>query len=303
MESFYAPLHARDLPSMGDIDISLYLLCREIKKTHTVAVSGESADEVFGGYPSYRYHASAAAYRTLPVALRGMVRAAVRTVNGAGGDFGRRVRRFVEESELPVDLAWQHSRSAFTDTELELLYAPSFAGQVQTCERGSHVRESYKYFASSSAGDAVINYVDYETYLPGDILVKVDRMSMANSLELRAPLLDYRIAEFAAGLPRHWKWTPWEGKRILRRAAATVLPREVLTRRKQGFVAPIKSWFRGELKPFLRDVLHSSRAGHVIRTDYCEQLLERHSAGEAGIIERKLWSVFCYLLWHDKFSS
>ena len=148
-----------------------------------------------------------------------------------------------------------------------------------------------------------VMYWEATANLTGDMLVKVDRMSMANSLELRAPLLDYRVAEFAAGLPREWKWTPWAGKRILKHAAQAVLPESVLARRKQGFVPPIASWLRGELKPFLREVISSSRASRVVRRDYCEQLLARHAQGEFGNIERKLWCVLCYLLWHEKFAN
>jgi len=283
--------------------IPTYLVSEMARKHVTMALSGDGGDEVFGGYRSYQYHASAASYRRLPSVFRATMRAASRRVNGAGGGLGRRIRRFVEESELPVGLAWRHSRSIFTDAELDQLYTPEFAGQLEPDQRGFQLRESFRHFGAGAPEEAVLNFVDYETYLPDDILVKVDRMSMANSLELRAPLLDYRIAEFAAGLPRHWKWTPWQGKRILKQAAAAILPKSVLARRKQGFVLPIASWLRGDLKPFLQDVIHSRRGGLPIRLDYCEQLLQRHAAGEGGVIERKLWSVLCYLLWYEQFGS
>jgi asparagine synthase (glutamine-hydrolysing) len=89
----------------------------------------------------------------------------------------------------------------------------------------------------------------------------------------------------------------------LKRAAQRLLPPSVLARRKQGFVPPIAAWLRGELQPFAREVIASSRAGHIIRLDYCQQLLDRHARGESGIIERKLWCVLCYLLWHEKFAN
>ncbi len=124
---------------------------------------------------------------------------------------------------------------------------------------------------------------------------------MANSLEMRAPLLDYRIAEFAAGMPRSWKWTSTGGKKILKRVAASVLPKTALTRRKQGFVAPVAAWFRGELREFAHDIIASSAARDVIRLDYCEQLLARHAKGEQGNTERKLWSILCFLVWHEQY--
>ncbi len=206
-------------------------------------------------------------------------------------------------AELPVELAWCHSRAIFNDVDLENLYTPDFARKVAPEQRGFRMGDSFRHFSAGVRQEEVLNFVDYETYLPDDILVKTDRMSMANSLELRAPLLDFRIAEFAAGLPPQWKWTPWGGKRILKQAAARVLPKSVLTRRKRGFVAPIGAWLRGDLKPLFSDLLHSRSALHPIRLDYCEQLLERHAAGEGGLIERKLWIIFCYLLWHEQFGS
>jgi asparagine synthase (glutamine-hydrolysing) len=283
--------------------IPTYLVSEMAREHVTMALSGDGGDEVFGGYLSYRYHATVAAYRIVPVPFRTVMRAAATKANGSGGNLSRRVRRFVEEAELPVEQAWLHSRSLFTDTELEQLYTPAFAAGVSLPQRGFQIKESFAHFRGIDHDTAVLNLVDYETYLPGDILVKVDRMSMANSLELRAPLLDYRLAEFAAGLPREWKWSPRDGKRILKRAAKSVLPSSMLTRRKQGFVLPIASWLRNELQPFVREVIASSKAGQVIRLDYCLQLLERHKRRESVGLERKLWSVLCYLLWHEQFAS
>jgi asparagine synthase (glutamine-hydrolysing) len=283
--------------------IPTFLVSEMARKHVTMALSGDGGDEVFGGYNAYRYHVSAAAYRRLPHPLRAAVRAAAHSANGAAGTLGQRIRRFVDESELSVETAWRHSRSIFTDAELQQLYTPEFAQSIQLGKRGFQLRDSFRHFAGDTPHAAVLNYVDYETYLPDDILVKVDRMSMANSLELRAPLLDYRIAEFAAGLPRHLKWTPWSGKRILKRAAASVLPKQVLTRRKQGFVLPIAPWLRGELKPYFQEMLASQSRERPIRLDYCQQLLQRHADGEGGNIERKLWSILCYLVWREKFAS
>ncbi|HKW98479.1 MAG TPA: asparagine synthase (glutamine-hydrolyzing) [Bryobacteraceae bacterium] len=282
--------------------VPTYLVSEMARKHVTMALSGDGGDEVFGGYQAYRYHACAATYRKLPAGLRNIVRTAAQAVNGSGGHLGSRLQRFVEESELPVGVAWQHSRSVFTDAELAALYTPAFAEQVQVQDRGFQIQQSFQHFGPADRAAAVLNHVDYETYLPGDILVKVDRMSMANSLEIRSPLLDYRVAEFAAGLPREWKWTALAGKRILKRAAEAVLPRRVLGRRKQGFVLPIASWFRNELRPFLEEAISTSRSGQIIRLDYCRQLLDRHVESERGITDRKLWSVLCYLLWHEKFA-
>lgn len=283
--------------------IPTYLVSEMARKHVTMALSGDGGDEVFGGYDSYRYHFLAARYRSLPTHLRTAFRSAAGRVNGNVGSLGRRIHRFLSEAELPVNKAWLHSRSIFADEELENLYTPEFRATVPIDQRGFQIERSFDYFRQGRIDMAILNYVDYETYLPGDILVKVDRMSMANSLELRSPLLDYRVAEFAAGLKPEWKWNGRESKRILKHVAKSVLPGWVMKRRKHGFVAPLGSWLRGELHSFANDIISSSSAKHVIRLEYCRQLLERHARGESGGLERKLWSVLCYLLWFERFAS
>ena len=279
-------------------------LVSELARQHvTVALSGDGGDEVFGGYRSYGYHVNAENYKQLPSPVRAGLRGVAGMMNGGGGTLGQRLKRFVKEAELPVADRWLNSRSIFTDAQLNELYTERFANSGIADERGFGLRNSFEYFTKSEDALSSMNHVDYETYLPGDILVKVDRMSMANSLELRAPLLDYRVAEFGASLPRDWKWNGKEGKLVLKRAAAKILPQSALTRKKQGFVTPIGPWLRDELQPVMRDAIRRSKAGDLIRLDYCEKLLDRHVAGEGGGIDRRLWSILCFLLWHEKFAA
>lgn len=283
--------------------IPTYLVSEMARQHVTMALSGDGGDEVFGGYPSYRYHIYAANYRKVPAPLRSAVRSITSHLNGVGGKTGKRLKRFVNEAELPVEQAWFHSRSLLTAEDCEQLYTPEFQASLSSQDRADTLRDSFAYFRSFDSDANILNDVDYETYLPGDILAKVDRMSMANSLEMRAPLLDYRIAEFAAGLPRDWKWTAKESKKILKLAAARFLPEAALTRRKQGFVAPIGKWLAGELQPMAQDLIHRSRAGSTVRLDYCRSMFEAHAKGEVAGQERKLWTIFCYLLWHEQFAS
>ena len=283
--------------------IPTFLVCEMARKHVTMALSGDGGDEVFGGYDSYRYHTIASTYRRCPPPLRAILRQGISKLNGNLGTLGRRIQRFVSEAELPVNEAWRHSRSIFTDQELAQLYTDDFKEMIALNRRGFQIEESFEYFRGGGTDTELLNYVDYETYLPGDILVKMDRMSMANSLELRSPLLDYRVAEFAAGLQAEWKWNAYGGKRILKQVAKSVLPHWVLNRRKHGFVAPLGSWFRQDLKQFATDVICSSSGKQVLRLNYCQQLLDRVSRGEADGLERKLWSVLCYLLWCEEFGN
>jgi asparagine synthase (glutamine-hydrolysing) len=285
--------------------IPTYLVSQLARQHVTMALSGDGGDEVFGGYKSYRYHHLIDRYRNVPASLRASVKMATKVLAGAApGGLGRRVNRFVNEAELPVEIRWAHSRSIFTEAEQRKLYSPEIEAQLQAEQRGFRLRESFEYFLerSSDAGD-VINFVDYETYLPDDILVKTDRTSMAVSLELRAPLLDYRIAEFAASLPKEWKWDSRGGKYILKDTARKLLPDSILNRRKQGFVLPIAKWFQGELVPHVREKLNSTTAGNLLRLDYCNELLTAHQNYPNAGYDRKIWMILCFLMWHQQFLS
>jgi asparagine synthase (glutamine-hydrolysing) len=285
--------------------IPTFLVSQLAREHVTMALSGDGGDEVFGGYKSYRYHHLIDRYRNVPASLRASVKLASKVFAGAApGRLGRRVSRFVNEAELPVEIRWAHSRSIFTESEQKRLYSPEIEAQVQTERRGFRLRDSFDYFFQhSDDGGDVINFVDYETYLPDDILVKTDRTSMAVSLELRAPLLDYRIAEFAASLPKQWKWDSRGGKYILKDAAKKLLPDSILNRRKQGFVLPIAEWFRGELVPHVREKINSTGVGGILRLDYCNELLAAHQKYPNAGYDRKIWMILCFLIWHEQFLS
>ena len=285
--------------------IPTYLVSQLARQHVTMALSGDGGDEVFGGYKSYRYHHLIDRYRNVPASLRASVKLATKVLAGtAPGSLGRRLSRFVHEAELPVEIRWAHSRSIFSDAEQKRLYSPEIAARLQPECRGFRLQESFQYFFehASDRGE-VINFVDYETYLPDDILVKTDRTSMAVSLELRAPLLDYRIAEFAASVPKQWKWDSRGGKYILKDAARKLLPDSILNRRKQGFSLPIADWFRGELVPHVRDRLNSPGAGDILQLDYCNELLTAHQQHPNAGYDRKIWMILCFLMWRERFLS
>ena len=285
--------------------IPTYLVSQLARQHVTMALSGDGGDEVFGGYKSYRYHHLIDRYRNVPASVRASVKLASTVFAGAApGGLGRRINRFVNEAELPVEIRWANSRSIFSEAEQRRLYSPEITAQLQAGRRGFRLRESFEYFLKHSAEAAdVINFVDYETYLPDDILVKTDRTSMAVSLELRAPLLDYRIAEFAASLPKSWKWDSRAGKYILKDAARKLLPDSILNRRKQGFVLPIAEWFRGELVPYVRERIDAAGTGGLLRRDYCNELLAAHQNHPRAGYDRKIWMILCFLMWRERFLS
>jgi asparagine synthase (glutamine-hydrolysing) len=144
-------------------------------------------------------------------------------------------------------------------------------------------------------------YTDIKTYLPGDILVKVDRTSMAHALEVRAPLLDHEIVEYAASLPSRWKILGQQKKIILRKAFATLLPEDFLARRKQGFTVPLNSWFRNELRPlFVSAVLENRELDAFFSAKNLNRLWEIHQAGRVNH-GQLLWTVLSFALWHKEY--
>jgi asparagine synthase (glutamine-hydrolysing) len=143
---------------------------------------------------------------------------------------------------------------------------------------------------------------DFETYLPEDILTKVDRMSMAHSIESRVPLLDHEVVSFAASLPVHMKLRGTERKRVLKQAAASVLPAEVFARPKHGFGLPIGVWFRESLRDFVIDTLQSPRARQrgYFEPRFVDRVIREHLAGRREHTLR-LWQLLMFELWHREY--
>jgi asparagine synthase (glutamine-hydrolysing) len=140
-------------------------------------------------------------------------------------------------------------------------------------------------------------YLDLHNYLPDDILTKADRMSMAHSLEVRVPLLDHKLVEFAATIPPELNLNGGGGKRLLKKAMRSILPDEVIDRPKRGFAMPLASWFRGELEGFARDLLLSrrSRERNILNPAYVERLLDLHRAGRP--LDFQLWTLISFEMW------
>jgi asparagine synthase (glutamine-hydrolysing) len=159
-------------------------------------------------------------------------------------------------------------------------------------------------YAAAAALDDVttMQYVDLRTWLPGDVLTKADRMSMAHSLELRVPFLDRRVFAAAARLPAHLKVPPGTRvtKALLRQALRDVVPPSVVDRRKLGFPTPTRIWLRGTLGEWAGEVMHRSAAGGLLDLEYAQRLLAEHRRGSADH-SRKVWTVLTFCLWHAIF--
>jgi asparagine synthase (glutamine-hydrolysing) len=279
-----------------------YLVSCLARNSVKVVLSGDGGDELFGGYDTYVAQRLDRYYRLLPASLRRKGLPALFNwlpPQSAKKGLVNKAKRFVEGGALPAEL--QHTRwmMFMDDNDKAALYRPV----LRTALNGQTVSSSLEgYFQRVPHLDwlAQQQYVDLKTYLVDDILTKVDRMSMATSLEARVPLLDHRIVEFALSLPPYMKLHHGRTKVILRRAMSNRLPTAVLNKPKQGFSIPLKHWMRGSLRPLMTDVLS---ADCVRRRGYFEastvnRWMSEHLAGRANHSHR-LWALMVFELWHQ----
>ena len=292
---------------LADVSIFPTYLVSKLAREHvTVVLSGDGGDELFGGYEWYVAEKIARYYRHLPESLK------IRWIPSLMGLMPpspkkkgsvNKLKRFVEGSALPESLRHFRWSSFLTEDSKQDLYSEGMRQTVShelTCSRFT------AYFERNGEADRFWQeqFADIKTYLADDILVKVDRMSMANSLEARAPFLDYRIAEFAAGLPTSLKLKGFQTKYLLKRCMEAKLPPSILKRKKEGFSIPMKNWLQHELRPMLEDVLSPSRLKNegLFNAPYIEKLKADHLKGAANN-SHQLWSLMIFEIWRDTYLS
>ena len=268
----------------------------------TVALNGDGGDEVFLGYDRYRAAMLASRMDVMPGWARGAVGAAGRLVPRGGPRTRRdRLRRLL--AGVPLDEAARYSRwmAIFNSTQLQQLYTADFAEAVARIDPLASVSGAVSRSQRGSPAERAAQ-ADLETYLPDDLLVKVDIASMARSLELRSPLLDHRVVEFGLGLPLEHKLGGGEQKRVLRTLARRLLPDVIAARPKAGFGVPLDHWFRGELKAYARDMLLDprSRRRGLFRPEAVERLLSEHATGRAHHHGR-IWALLVLEVWFQLF--
>jgi asparagine synthase (glutamine-hydrolysing) len=267
--------------------IPLYFLARTASRYVTVVLSGEGADELFGGYTIYREPMSLAGIERLPDG----VRRGLRTLSGIIPE-GVKGRSFLERGTTPIEERYYGNARIFGPAEKARLIR--FAAQPHTAVTAHLYAE-----AAGLDDSTTMQYVDLNTWLTGDILVKADRMSMAHSLELRVPFLDQAVYAAAAGLPRELKLPAGRHttKHALREAMRGIVPASVVDRRKLGFPTPTRVWLKGQIGDWVAGLLADSRTGHLLDLGYVQRLLAEHRAGHADH-SRKVWTVAMFCLWH-----
>jgi asparagine synthase (glutamine-hydrolysing) len=280
----------QDEPVADPAAVALYFVARMASEEVKVVLSGEGADEVFGGYDIYREPAAVAPLQSLPGPLKQLLRSASRTLPD-----GFKGKNYLRRATTPLEQRYFGNAFIFTEHEKkELLNRELFR---EGWDLPTAVTETYYRQSSRYDGTTRMQHLDFFTWMPGDILAKADRMTMAHSLELRVPYLDHILFEFAATIPPRYKIRQGMTKYVLRQAASKYLPEEVCRRPKLGFPVPIAAWIRDHYRPQLQDLFRSETAAAYFNPAVLEQMLERHCLGQADY-GRKLWAVTIFLLWH-----
>jgi asparagine synthase (glutamine-hydrolysing) len=284
-----------DEPFADQSSVPTYLVSKLAREHVKVVLSGDGGDELFAGYTRYAVERDRQGFARLPrVVRRGlMAPLAGQLPHGARG------RNFIHNVALDPEERYLDNVSVFNALGKRSLYTADFRRALGGRETASEIFRAHA--ARANAGDHVASllYLDAKTYLPGDILTKVDRMSMAASLEARVPLLERDLVEFVSRMPASLKMRGAESKYVFKRAVRGLVPDEILDRPKQGFGVPIGEWINRELRERIHDTFADprTRSRGIVEPAYVDVLLAEHERGRRDH-SNPLWSLFVLELWH-----
>ena len=287
-----------DEPFADQSAIPTYMVSKLAREHVKVVLSGDGGDELFAGYTRYVIDRKRRGFGLLPRVIREgiMQPLSEKLPHSTLG------RNYIHNVALDPVNRYLDSVSVFTGLNKQLLYTSDFKKQLGT--DGGVLAEFREYAAKVQTGDPLdqLLHIDSKTYLPGDILTKVDRMSMAVSLEARVPLLDHKLIEFVMRIPASMKMSSLETKYIFKQAVKDLVPPEILTRSKQGFGVPMHQWLNDQLKDRMRDTLNGlqARQREYVDPHYLNVLLDEHERGRRDH-SPALWSLFMLELWHRTF--
>jgi asparagine synthase (glutamine-hydrolysing) len=276
-----------DDPLADPACVPLYFVSREARKHVTVVLSGEGADELFGGYNIYREPQSLEMFNKIPAVGKSFLRLLAKMMPE-----GMKGKSFIERGVTPMEERYIGNAKMFTEQEKKSL--------LHVYNDGLKYTDITKpLYAESRGYDPVdtMQYIDIHTWMRGDILLKADKMTMAHSLELRVPFLDKEVFKVASTVPTSLKTANGTTKYILRKAAEGVVPDHVLNRKKLGFPVPIRHWLKNEMNEWAKTIIRESQTDHLIQKDYVLRLLEDHCQNKADY-SRKIWTVLMFMVWH-----
>ncbi|WP_100332020.1 asparagine synthase (glutamine-hydrolyzing) [Bacillus xiapuensis] len=279
-----------DDPLADPACVPLYFVAREARKHVTVVLSGEGADELFGGYNIYREPQSLKVFNNIPGIFKSILKKVAQVMPE-----GMRGKSFIERGVTPMEERYIGNAKMFEETDKKLLL-PNYQSGLE------YTKITKRFYDETQGYDDVdrMQYIDIHTWMRGDILLKADKMTMAHSLELRVPFLDKKVFEVASQIPTRYKTANGTTKYILRKAAEGIVPDHVLNRKKLGFPVPIRHWLKDEMHDWAVKLIKESGTDHLINKQYVLQLLEDHCSGKMDY-SRKIWTVLIFMMWHAVF--
>lgn len=302
LDLFEHLMHFMDDP-IGDFSIfPTYLVSRLARKYVTVSLSGDGGDELFGGYETYLANYKANQFRRIPSFVRkGIIEPVINSFNPTAKKKGliNKSKRFVEGLQYEDELSHARWRLFLGDMVKQSLFTPDSLAQIKLSS-GDHILKLF-----DKAGDrGVLNrslYVDVKSYLVDNILTKVDRMSMAVSLEARVPYLDTDVVELAFQVPENLKANSKSMKIILKKVAAKYIPHDCVYRPKEGFSIPIKHWLNNEFKPLMNDLLsyQKIKSDGIFDYNLISKLKDEHSLGKENH-SHILWALMVFHDWKQR---
>ena len=270
--------------------VPLYFIAREARKHVKVVLSGEGADELFGGYTIYREPISLRAFEKMPPGLRrGLGKVSARIPEGKRG------KDLLRRGSIGIEERYYGNARIFRPDEMQHLLR-TYDDNVSYMDVTRKLYEQTTHLDGSTR----MQYIDLFTWLRGDILVKADKMTMANSLELRVPFLDTEVFAVGSSIPTDLKITKETTKYALRRALELIVPAHVINRPKLGFPVPIRHWLKDVMYDWAREIIASSQADELLDKAQALALLDAHRAGPHDY-SRKIWTLLVFLTWHGIF--
>tara|TARA_B100001123_G_scaffold219596_1_gene247803 strand:+ start:1315 stop:3213 length:1899 start_codon:yes stop_codon:yes gene_type:complete len=294
-----------DEPFADSSMIPMYYLARKTREHVTVALSGDGGDEIFGGYDRYIGLGLARRYQRVPKFIRsgllspllGMIRESPEKRNNL-----RRLKRLVHPPFDSAEQLYMRWMQQFIVQSHERAFTSDFKANIQTNGVwNDHMAIAFRRFDNPTLVKSA-QWVDLTTYLPGDLMVKTDRMSMAHGLEVRSPFLDHHLAEFAERIPAEQSIKSMSGKQTLKRAYSDLIPEEISKRPKSGFTMPIKEWINGQMKDFTHELIMAgdSEVSKVINRGFISGMLEQHHTRKHDHSAR-IWNLICLEIWAKTF--
>jgi asparagine synthase (glutamine-hydrolysing) len=284
-----------DGPCGDSSAVPTYIVSKLTRQQVTVVLTGDGGDEVFAGY--LRFWAAVMSER-IPRAAGAIGHAALSRLPPPGNErhWFARTQRFFESMGRPLHDRMTRWNALFFG-DLESLLRPEFLASIAPVDKLAYLEPELPWLSERTPLSQVL-HANFTSYLPDDLLVKTDRCTMANSLEARAPFLDRALVEYVAALPDDYKLQGSRTKAILRDAFPDLVPQEIQQRGKMGFGVPLGTWFRGELRDYMRDLLLAPDARYrgIVSLPFVETLIARHLEGRANL-GQQLWTLICFELW------